>query len=808
MLKRTNPHMSIRHGAAVLLIAALFFQIITLASCSGGSGGRREPDLQFDDSARTEVLTNVFSPKSIGLPEGYEVQERVKPYSDENGIRVLVSKMTETGESTADGKKIYDFGYAILLISADGAVISETAVDYSIGGSVGCGCVTSDGVSFISQKYNSENGLTEYYLCTYRDSGESDCSAELYELLGGSSRFYINSMAVDSAGYVYINTGERIVVLNGSMEEEFDLRYDGGVKGLQTSADGSTVYAVTLSASIVRIDRESRNFAEETRLDNNPAGVYFSLDRNDAQNGGFDFYYSTDEGIFGGSFAAEDESAEQPELVMSFPNSDLVSDNLTVMAVISRDSVLAFDSNRQLGYELFGIYGRSADVDLSQVKVIEYAFPYADFDTYKKAAAYNKLQNGVRIVVKDYSKYYTKEEPDISDRMLAEDIATGRYCPDIVTTLKPTDMCVEQLRRHSLYVDLYELIEQSGSFGRDDIFGCVRRSFEDENGALWAIGRTIEVRTILGNGTFAGEYEGGWTVADMLSLMESLTDGVSLFDAACVSGKAANYVFGSRGFSDFVDVGRGSCDFGGAAFESYLKLAASMPESYTYSKDSSEQLTDSRVNGRVALYNRTYRDISDFLADEAVFNTTDYVRLGYPGTDRKESSAQIDMRPFIITTECRYPAEAWDFIEYLLGVSELADSGGSYSIMTVSSYSSGYRDGLFALKPKFDERMESVRGESYVIGMNGRISTETEDSQSPSPIPEPRITRQLTDELVSAVRDWLDLEAGEPVPESLGDRITEIVNEEASAYIVGAKNAADCADVVGSRVQILLDERG
>ena len=71
---------------------------------------------------------------------------------------------------------------------------------------------------------------------------------------------------------------------------------------------------------------------------------------------------------------------------------------------------------------------------------------------------------------------------------------------------------------------------------------------------------------------------------------------------------------------------------------------------------------------------------------------------------------------------------------------------------------------------------------------------------------EPGIRKFFTEEDAKAMLKWFDEELGAPAAEAVDAEITEIVNEEITTYLGGAKSAADCARIIQSRVSIWLSE--
>ena len=67
--------------------------------------------------------------------------------------------------------------------------------------------------------------------------------------------------------------------------------------------------------------------------------------------------------------------------------------------------------------------------------------------------------------------------------------------------------------------------------------------------------------------------------------------------------------------------------------------------------------------------------------------------------------------------------------------------------------------------------------------------------------------RMLFDETEAAkMLDWFDNKIGLPLTKSVQVEVSDIINEEISAYLSGIRTAEDCAGIIQSRVSIWLAE--
>lgn len=782
---------------SVLLLAALVLG--TSCAKDGGENGENAGEV-----AKTQILTNVFRGTGIDLPENYSICTGVKPYYN-----------TETGEMTIlcshgyESDTINEYGYndyirenILLTVDGNNAVVSERKLELGPDVYVNSGVLTGDRLYYMQSTYD-ETTLTESYyasVCSLAD-GTVAMSEDLKGLFAATDNgwFYVQYIAVDGDGYIYLAADQEIVVLNDAFVKEFSVTSQNWINELAVSADG-TVWAAGYFDSgygFVPIDRGTKSFGKTVELPSNlNAQQYLFAD-------GYDVYLSSEDGLYGYNFTSA-EGAE-PEMVFSYANSDLFGNNVEVAQVVGPDCVILYEQDIET-YERYPVvYSRSADIDLSQVKVLEIAFTNSDWGLASNIVKFNKANDGVRVVAKDYSQYNTDEDYRAGTTKLVNDILLGLYKPDLVTGYSSSDDVIAEVYANGLCTDLYPLMEADGTIGKDDLLGCVKRSFESADGKLWAVSNAVNVRTLMGTKAMLGDRT-GWTLSEMIDFANSLPEGVSLMRG--LNQKSAVYsLLGQNGYGMFVDTEANTCNFEGEEFLNYLEYLADLPGTNTPANraeaeamaavSSGEDRYLAYHNGQIALKEMYYYGVNDWVGIDAAFNTPDVVNIGYPTADGT-NGAIVDMTPYVITSFCEYPDEAWDFVESILAPET------DYSSRTM-----GGRSGLPVLKKQFmqacEEEYESLFEVYFDGGMSwGTYNPEYDDLEAE--MREPGIRKFFTEEDAMAMLKWFDEEIGAPAASAVDAEITEIVNEEITAFLGGAKSAADCARIIQSRVSIWLSE--
>ena len=109
-------------------------------------------------------------------------------------------------------------------------------------------------------------------------------------------------------------------------------------------------------------------------------------------------------------------------------------------------------------------------------------------------------------------------------------------------------------------------------------------------------------------------------------------------------------------------------------------------------------------------------------------------------------------------------------------------------------------DSFPAMKSVFDTAAEAAQNFVYYPRSVQRYDPEKPPTEADGP------HAFFTEEDAAALRNWLDGNVGIRYSGILPDEVTDIVNEEISAYLAGARDAGACADIIQSRVNIWLSE--
>ncbi len=778
---------------ALLLCGLLLLP--TLAACTKTTADPNDPSQTSTENGetveKTQILTNVFKGTTLDLPTDYSVRDDRTPYYNEvtGEIRICADKWVETEDGGS-------YEYFLLTFDADGNLISEQPFSLDGVAYINNGVLTEDRIYFLHSNYDETSATQTFHVAVYSfTDGTLTLSDDVTGLFAPSQRgwFYVNYIAVDADGLIYLGSEQEVVVLDASFIKQFTVSFPSWLNGLQTSPDG-TVY-VSDGQSFSPIDKTTKSLGQALTLPETfrAYNVHFG--------GGYDLYHNADDGLYGYNFPEDGEPAPEPVLLCNWANSDLIADNLEFAKIVSPDQMLVYERDPVTYDNSLMLYHRSADIDLAQTKVLEIAYVNADYNLSTEIVNFNKQNDGVRIIPRDYSIYNTSENYGGGEQKLVNDILLGLYKPDIITGNNTSDI-LRQVYDNSLYVDLYPFMETSATVKKDDLLGCVKRIGKTTDGGLWLIGSEVTVTTLLGTTSMLGDRT-GWTLTEMIDFAKSLPQGTQLLYG--ISRESApSTLLGQNGYAMFLDPETNTCHFETEEFIGYLDYLATLPET----RDASANASASEVgissedyenqyllyhNGAIALKQQYFWGVNDWVGLEGAFNTPDVTLIGYPTADGTTSGATVSMMSYVITSSCEYPTEAWSFLETILTPNEDDLRYGNHSLPTLKS----------SLRIACESEYESLFEVYFSGGMSWGTYREEDLNE---PLREPGIRKFFTEDDANALIDWLDNDVGAPVAGSVDSEITEIINEEISSYLAGTKSAADCARIIQSRVTIWLAE--
>lgn len=774
-----------KHAKYLLLIGVLLCALAFTAACGGGGA-------QDNNSGPTADF--VYVPEYISLPA--EIESMQSPaYHDGmvyftswgymlNGAPIAQKDIKETDwDSVESANYMYKIGI-------DGTGLTQLsdykqpALPEGAQGSSNLNAMTLDAEGniwvlenlytyHIDENENYVDDGEQYFVRKLDSNGAELLSVDISHLKDNTEYFYINNMAVDSAGNVYLNCENSIYVLGPDGSELFSLEVANWVNSMVRLSDG-TVGAVTQDETgpvLKPIDVAAKGWGTALPLPLNAYNAY-------PGSGDYTFYCGDSSNFYG-----YDTAAKETTKLLNWINCDIDSSNMRGMAALDDGRILCIMRNYSRSGENatneFVVLTKKPAAEVPQKTVLKLAAVYLDYDLRGTIIDFNKKNQEYRIEVTDYSEFNTEDDYTAGLTKLTTEIISGQV-PDLLCT---NGLPIEQYVAKGLLEDLYTYLDSDGELSRSSLVEPAMRAMEI-NGGLYEAATSFSVQALLGNEQYIGPgFE--MTMDDMLALRQQYPEA-SLF-SPYFTRDTILYYFCSLNLQSFVDWSTGTCNFDSDEFIKILELANTFPAEYNWDEDSPymdeyQMLSDgSMLLTMFYAYNFEELQVYETLLNgNAVFK-------GFPGADGNGVVLQTSVG-VAISSKCENKDAAWQFVRTLLSESYQA-GGGLWQYPTN--------------KAAFDQMMAKAMEKEYYTDEDG------------NQVEQPKYGMGFGDgqtiEIYAASQEtvdkYLDLIEKADMTVRPDQNLIDIINEEAAAFFAGQKTAKDVAGLIQNRVGIYVNEQ-
>lgn len=799
-----------------LLLAALTLTF-SAVSCNkdSGDGDVNKPrsggeTVGGEAAEKPTLLTNVFSSAMLTPPDGYEISRNFEPVYDAETKTVKILAAKQDRKYDDEGNFLsYTNDNRIFSFDADGNVVGETPVNptYKTTNEEGeeveeqywldTAAICGKTFYFITSNYDSNTGEQTYYLHAYdTETGEIRDSGELSLMFSSTERgwFYISSMTASPEGFIYLVADSEIVVLDTSFVKQFSTTVSSWVNAITVSPNGKAYVSsyFTDKYGIAVIDTENKSLGKPVSIsDDNVHELTFDSEGN--------LYASGKSGIY-----KVNPTDGTSEIVLNYENSNINASASELKSVVNGETILISVRNDTTYRSEYYICKKADDIDISNLKVVEFVTPDYLPDEFPAAVVkYNREHKDSRIITKSYQSYSTNEDYYGSLKQLYKDVSLGIYKPDVIIESQYYSRYAgvsvgEYLIKNGMFVDLYTLMDKSSKIDKNDIFASVKDAFSTEDGKLFAITDGFGVDTLIG----ATETLGGrtsWTLSEFIDFAKSIPAGSSVFEAYITQENILqSSMLGSHIYDEFIDMENGTCNFECDDFYKFLEYIKTLPKEYR--DDSSDESYYAKYQtGRVLLYQDGLFSTDSWISSIATFGGKDYTVIGYPTTDGSGRGSELNLNQyFMITTNCEHPDVAFDFI-------------ADYITPVFDEMRGAYRSRNFPIFRSAVEKLCDYAGEmEYFFYLDGGWSTRSKpeegETSSRADRDEEGFLMYFTEEDKKTLIDFLENKCRGPKMTAIPTEVSDIIKEEVSSYTSGVKSAEQCANVVQSRVKLWLAE--
>jgi len=475
-----------------------------------------------------------------------------------------------------------------------------------------------------------------------------------------------------------------------------------------------------------------------------------------------------------------DPDSASTKLLMKWQDSDLIGSYIHAIAPASSDQLIAMSNDANGGMYLLT---KTPVEELPEKEILVLASLYPSYSLIDEITEFNRINSEYRVILERYgASGYTAE--DDSEAIMRLDATLASDNPPDLLDLSSLD--IYKYTNQNALEDLTPHLAANG-FAKEDFLENVLDSFTID-GKLVCVPTGLYINGFFGRASMLGALD-SWTMEDLYRLTEQNPD-MKLFNSTsryyALQNFSATYYL-----EKFINWEEGTCSFDSPEFRQLiLWIEQCFPEDYGVWLRSDQHIPEDVLLEAASLYN-----FLTPLQYEARFGE-EIQLVGFPSAEGNGKVGYTLLNALGITSNSNHKEGARRFLKYHLAKNEAANY--------VVTYGSFFPTRKSLLK----DRMEIATEEMYVmIGEDGNPVeeygkvTRFEYEIDGETIGYEAVPQRLSNALLSALNN-LDV-----TPMSDAERLViRIVTEEAASYYNGDKPLEEVAEIIQSRVQILVQE--
>lgn len=462
------------------------------------------------------------------------------------------------------------------------------------------------------------------------------------------------------------------------------------------------------------------------------------------------------------------------EKILDWMDSDIIASSVYYAG---EDKYVSYGNENNETF--FNLLTRRPMSEVENTQVITMASIYGVYGGDTHVSKFNKSQNKYRIQFVDYSQYNDENDHYGKGAMqqLQLDIVSGK-APDIIVT---EDLnTITSLSQKGAFADLYEFMEKDSEVNRDTLMPNILKALESKDGSLYTISPSYGVTTLAAKTSVCNKEN--WTLDDMVSLYDNAPETADhLYDYDTKEDKFKELLQTS---TDFVDHDKAVCHFDSDDFVKLLEFCNRfVTEIQRPDKETEHEALQQYYYDQFMAWSQNrslVRSMSPFgySYTRYVQARDDITMVGYPSANGKGGKLTFETY-YAISNTCPDKDGAWEFLR-------------SYFSKEYQENDSTY--GSPILLSAFEKQMDSTM---HLTDPSGKPVESIEDDGAEY--------YPLTQEQRDMVAEYIlgcDTICGVMEPD-----IFDICIEEAGSYFAGECTAKQAANMIQSRVSILLSER-
>lgn len=611
--------------------------------------------------------------------------------------------------------------------------------------------------------------------------------------------FYIDGMCLmDTTMYLYAEGSESAFMAydlaNNKIVKKFELPENVNWINNMYATDTGVYYSTYMDGKGYVLFSLDLTTGEST--ENEVTGVdYFNVI---GSNNG-KLYFQSSDGII-----AWDSATGTSSEVLNYINCDVNNNDVnTVVAIPDGRFVYSssdWDSDTQVTTFSLVVLERIPDEEMQEEVLLTIASADSDYNLRNVVIDFNKQNTGVRLNIKTYEEYNNEEnEWKGAYTQLNADITMGNV-PDILVL--DSELPVESYYSKGVLVDLYPYMDDpENGIDRSQYLENILGACE-QNGKLYSLITAFSLRVLSAKEEFVGS-EPGWTMAEMLDVIESMPEDMWIFPDYG-RDELLDMLLSLCGES-FVDWENGTTNF---ESEDFIRLVTflkdypekSVQEAYYETVDYDNYDYEAEEEWYNNYQMRYFKNFALFLGSN-IYQLNGYTNvyrnfagdatlIGYPTTDGGNGAVIDPILELGICTSSVNKDSAWVFLKYLLTSEDYFNDVYGFTLSkkwldkSLDESEETYNSWYYEYSEEELEQMREYYSDEYVDWMRNRqVSYNKEMGQ------------RIYDLVVNAttvVRTNEDL--------------MNIIKEELSSFFGGGKTAEEAARIIDSRARVYVAE--
>ncbi|MCD8380647.1 MAG: extracellular solute-binding protein [Lachnospiraceae bacterium] len=514
------------------------------------------------------------------------------------------------------------------------------------------------------------------------------------------------------------------------------------------------------------------NFTKYTSYNANNQGYIYA-----GGESGFDLVLSDSYAVYGYDFGDSQETE-----IISYQSSDLSVYLMNEIVYLSPQRVLVCYVGYG-DYDRFAILDKvnSSDVqEKVELQLAVYGTNYDGVEINRIVSEFNESSDTYRIMVVDYSEYATSEDPDAGITRLNNEIMAGEG-PDLFFNGLEGSFDFDSYAKQGMLADFYELMENDPDFEKSDYLENVFEAYE-KDGCLYELVPEFQLFTYLGKYSIFGEEALTWERLEKIMAAYPDADLFGTDSSGQNSAESLLYQAFYFCYEDFIDEEAGTCSFTSEAFLKLLEFIAENEQDDEVRGDNRQYIED-----RALLYQFTIDAVSYLNYYNYGIFDEDFVAVGFP-SESGTSSVIMANGSFAISSSGNVEA-AWEFVKMFLSEEEQMpddDMLFSYPIPVLKAAVRELTDRMT------QQPYDTINGEKVYEAYETSVGGVTMEIEP--------VSQEVADR-------WYDYlcTVNRKLNWNFND-VMSIVLEETGAYFAGQKSAEAVAEIIQSRVGLMLSE--